>query len=519
MLGYNAEMQKRAYAYIRFSSASQRSGDSLRRQLDSCRDYAYRNGYILDEREFRDFAKSAYTQANLSEGSALAAFLTLIEKNEIPPDSCLIIESIDRLTRADIYSAFTLFGKILIKGVNIAVISTNTLYTKDSLSDISDMIQVLVHTLRSHDESKVKSVRSGANWERRQKNAIDLGTPITRECPRWLKVSKDGKKYVADKELVKNIKQVLVWRKSGLGASSIARKCNELKLKPPAKGEIWHLSLINRLIRNRALIGEYQPHKVNQETKKREPFGDPVLAYYPSVIERGLFDSVQQVNSQSKQFPRRRDNAYRNFLQGLLYCSCGASMHRKLKSTLIYDYSRYYCSASSLGVSKCQSQSTIDVEKAVIHFMSNNAPELIQFDSENEKYREAEASTLAMLEDVKVRIGRLLKVITQTNEPLQQIIEMHEELKAEKEHLEKHAEHLKDITRNVAKRWGIEADENFIQAIITGDKLKLANIRFHIARVVNRIDFSKDGCDLIISLKNGKVFEYELVQKYFDEDS
>lgn len=509
-------MQKRAYAYIRFSSASQRSGDSLRRQLDSCRDYAHKNGYILDEREFKDFAKSAYTQANLSEGSALSAFLALVEKNEITPESCLIIESIDRLTRADIYSAFTLFGSILKKGVNIAVISTNTLYTKDSLSDISDMIQVLVHTLRSHDESKVKSVRSGANWQRRQKNAIELGTPITRECPRWLKVSKDGKSYIVDKELVKNIKYVFSLRKSGFGASSIARNCNEKKLKPPGKGEIWHLSLINRLIRNRALIGEYQPHKLNKETQKREPYGEPISAYYPAVLDRGLFDSVQQINSQSKQFPGRRDNAYRNFLQGLLYCSCGVRMHRKLKSELTKDYARYYCSSSLLNATKCPSLSTNDIEHAVIWFMSEKAPEYIKFDDETQKYREAEASTLARLEDVKIQISRLVNVITSTEEPLQQLVEKHDNLKAEKEQLESHAIHLQEVNHDVAKRWGVKADMEFITAIYSNDTEKLATLRFHIARVLERIDISKDCCELKFTMKNGNTTEVVMHQNYFD---
>jgi DNA invertase Pin-like site-specific DNA recombinase len=507
----------KAFAYIRFSSSKQREGDSLRRQIESSRNYCVRNSLILDEREFKDFGKSAYKKANIKKGSALSAFLALVESGDIPSGSFLLIESIDRLSRADIYTALMLFGSIINKGIKIVEISKNQIYTEETLTQLGPMLSIMADTLRAHDESRIKGVRSSANWEKRQQNARDFATPITRECPRWLRVSQDGKNYEVIEENVRSIEFVMQLRKSGLGASTIATKCNQLQLPVPGKGKIWHLSLINRLFRNVALIGHYQPYKVNKDGQ-RVPFGDPIKSYYPSVISQDLFDSVQQINLKSKAFPKRRDRKYRNFLQGLLYCSCGASVHRKLKSNYDLDYSRYYCSKRMLGVTKCSSIDCRRIEDTVVWFMSENAPGLVNFDTFSDETTKVEAVARAKVEEYKLQIERLLNLTQhgKENEIPEVIIQRINELEYKKKLQEKIAERMAKELSDSAVYWGIKADQDFVRAIRDGESEKLALLRFQISRLVDSFDLSEDRTMLNITLKNTKSVEISITRNYFD---
>lgn len=508
---------QKAFAYIRFSSSKQKEGDSLRRQIESCRSYCVTNSLILDEREFKDFGKSAYKKANIKKGSALSAFLALVESGEIPSGSFLLIESIDRLSRADIYTALMLFGSIINKGIRIVEVSKNQTYTQETLTQLGPMLSIMAETLRAHDESRIKGVRSSANWDKRQQNARDFATPLSRECPRWLRVSSDGKKYEVLKDKVQSIEYVLQLRKSGLGASAIAKKCNELKLSVPGKGDIWHLSLINRLFKNVALIGDYQPYKVNQDGI-RVPFGEPVKAYYPQVITKDLYDSVQQVNKKSKEFPKRRDTKYRNFLQGLLYCSCGASVHRKLKSSYDLDYSRYYCSRRVLGATKCASVDCRRIEDTVVWFMSETAPGLVNFDNFSDKTRTQEAISRSKIEELNLQIQRLLNLTQHGKEEdvPSVIFERIIELENKKKLHEKIVERMVQESTDSAVYWGIKADKAFVTAIREGDSEKLSLLRFQISRLVERFDLSEDRKILKVTLKNSQSIEVSVIRNYFD---
>ncbi len=89
---------RRAYSYIRFSSAEQEKGDSLRRQTKLRDEVLQRHPeWILDESPMQDFGVSAWEGANITEG-ALGGFIVACEAGKIPRGSVLIIEQWDRLS-------------------------------------------------------------------------------------------------------------------------------------------------------------------------------------------------------------------------------------------------------------------------------------------------------------------------------------------------------------------------------------------------------------------------------------
>src|SRR5262245_50386478 len=91
-----------AFSYIRFSHPSQAEGDSLRRQTEAAKAWCEKNGVRLDtSTTLRDLGKSAFLGEHRKnpDRHALAAFLKLAEAGQVPRNSYLIIENLDRLSR------------------------------------------------------------------------------------------------------------------------------------------------------------------------------------------------------------------------------------------------------------------------------------------------------------------------------------------------------------------------------------------------------------------------------------
>src|SRR5580693_3466918 len=98
-------LKPQAYSYLRMSTELQLKGDSRRRQLEASRAYAEANGLELAEgAELEDIGVSAYTGANRRDG-ALGRFLEAVRAGAAKPGSCLIVESLDRLSREEVLKA------------------------------------------------------------------------------------------------------------------------------------------------------------------------------------------------------------------------------------------------------------------------------------------------------------------------------------------------------------------------------------------------------------------------------
>src|ERR1700728_3820403 len=107
----------KAYSYVRWSTPEQARGGTLERQLKLSREYAARNNLELDE-SYIDPGVSAYRGKNRFEG-ALANFTKHVESGRIPKGSCLLVESLDRLSRDKVLKALSLFISIIEAGITI----------------------------------------------------------------------------------------------------------------------------------------------------------------------------------------------------------------------------------------------------------------------------------------------------------------------------------------------------------------------------------------------------------------
>jgi DNA invertase Pin-like site-specific DNA recombinase len=167
-----------AYSYMRFSNSHQASGDSRRRQLAMAEEYAAQHNLTLDKHlSFRDLGVSAFRSKNSKEG-ALRAFLEAIEHNLVPPQSYLLVESLDRLSRDRILTAQALFLQIVSTGITIVTLTDGRSYSLEGINQNPlDLIVSLVVMMRANEESEMKSRRVRAaflHWQHGEESIVEV---------------------------------------------------------------------------------------------------------------------------------------------------------------------------------------------------------------------------------------------------------------------------------------------------------------------------------------------------------
>lgn len=315
----------RAYSYVRFSFERQKFGESVRRQLESSARWCAENGVTLDESfRLRDLGVSAFRGRNAKTG-ALAAFVEAAEKGLIPPGSFLLVEALDRLSRDKVSEALKLFLKILSLGIKIVTTDPVKVHSAESVNDITGILEPLIGFSEANKSSDLKSRRVKDSWERRHatvragskpptKASLLAGKPLpSRHCPWWLSLNERTAFYDPVPERAEVIRTLFRMRADGCGVNTIQKALNAGKVKP-RYSNVWTNTTILTYLRNRAVLGEYQPC-VTVEGKE-VPSGEPVADYYPAVVDTDLFHRAQRVVVSRG---RKQADTGLNLFQGLLF--------------------------------------------------------------------------------------------------------------------------------------------------------------------------------------------------------
>jgi DNA invertase Pin-like site-specific DNA recombinase len=313
-----------AVSYIRFSSMKQAQGASLQRQLEATQAYCQRHGLTLDESlSSRDLGVSAWSGANTERG-ALGRFLELVKNGHVRPGTRLIVENLDRLSRQAPLDAFETIRQLLKAGIVIVTLMDNQEYDTDSVNG-GQVFVLLGHLQRAHQESQTKSERVKDAWARKRRNAANK--PITANCPGWLRMKANKSGYELVPERVKTIKRILQLIVDGQGYETTSKLLNHeqvplLVRSRLKKAQCWQTSTIAKLVGNRHLIGEYQPHV--GKGKNRKPIGDPIPDYFPAAVSKSLFYSSLEARNSRRSKPGRPCHRV-NLLSGLVFDLKGSS--------------------------------------------------------------------------------------------------------------------------------------------------------------------------------------------------
>ncbi len=254
---------------------------------------------ILDKSLRPDRGLSAFDETNLTKGS-LGQFHKKVLAKAIPEGSILLVENLDRLTRASPTHAILLFTDFVRNGIEIITTHDGKSFTEESLNEnFANIFDPFLKMGRGHDESKRKRKDSLNNWKRKRAEAVlPKGKRMTAQCPGWLRLSEDRRSYIPDTKRVAIIKKIFRWKRRDKGNRWIARELNKLGEEPWGRGKRrgngWHESYIQKLVSTRALVGEFQAWQ--GKGKNRTKAGNVIKGYFPEVLKPAVFNSIKHKN-------------------------------------------------------------------------------------------------------------------------------------------------------------------------------------------------------------------------------
>ncbi|RUW74819.1 MULTISPECIES: recombinase family protein [unclassified Mesorhizobium] len=313
-----------AYSYVRMSTDIQLKGDSLRRQEQASKLYAEQNDLqLVEDFKLEDIGVSAFKGANVVSG-ALGKFLTLIKSGGVPKGSYLLVESLDRISRQQIMDSLTVFFDIIRNGVSVVTLADSHVYRAGE-AEITDILYSLIILSRAYEESATKSLRVGEAWRNKRDNASHK--KLTKMAPAWVQLREDRSTFDLIPEKAEIVRQIFQMADAGHGSFAIARRLNQTGVPTFTKSNGWHESYVTKILRSRAALGEFQPHRYDDKGK-RIPSGDPVADYFPGLVDEDQFLRIQASRRRRLvEGAGRKGPEYRNLFTKIAKCHyCGEPM-------------------------------------------------------------------------------------------------------------------------------------------------------------------------------------------------
>lgn len=281
-----------AYSYIRMSTAVQLRGDSLRRQKRLSKEFAERHKLQLVEKfQLHDIGVSAFRGANVARGSALGGFVEAVRAGKIPRGSYLIMEHLDRFSREKPRISLERLLSLVNAGINIATTFDDRIYSAEDDGIDRQLDRVMWILSNSYDESEKKRKRLSEAWQQKR----DRDKTLTSICPLWLRFDKRNAEFSIISERQKVVQQIFEYSAEGLGSYSVVKRLVAERVSAFRGKKGWSTSSVSKLLTNRAVLGEFQPHRMKVD--KRIPDGPPRKGYFPAVISESLFYRSERARS------------------------------------------------------------------------------------------------------------------------------------------------------------------------------------------------------------------------------
>lgn len=275
----------RVYSYLRFSDPKQAAGSSADRQLEYAKRWAAERGMALDsELSMQDEGLSAYHQRHVTRG-ALGAFLAAVDAGHIPAGSVLVVEGLDRLSRAEPLLAQAQLGQIVNAGISVVTASDGREYNRERLkAQPMDLVYSLLVMIRAHEESDTKSKRVRAAIHRQCSGWLAgtwKGVIRNGKDPHWVRMGTAG--FELAPERAEAVRLAITMFQEGHGAVRIMRALDERGLQLTNGGN--PAQQLYRILRNRALIGEKVLEVDGQSYR--------LPGYYPALLPEDEFSGLQ----------------------------------------------------------------------------------------------------------------------------------------------------------------------------------------------------------------------------------
>jgi DNA invertase Pin-like site-specific DNA recombinase len=404
---------RRAYSYIRFSSKKQEKGDSVRRQKSLAENYCEANNLILDNELKVDDGISAYNGDNREFGQ-LKYFLDKIENGDIEPGSYLLVEALDRLSRANMWSACQLLRDIVYKDIEVITLTDNKVYNKDNINDLGKAFDMLITFALANEESVRKSDITKRTWQGKQEKAKNDKTPKTAILPWWLELDKQKNKIIVKEKEAKIVVDIFNKYCDGYGRLRLTQYLNSTyspvvhanKRIPKA----WYESSVSHVLKNEAVIGvhEFFDREANQKVKIND--------YFPPVINSELWWQSKVVRkSKSSTFTGGRQ-PIKNIFSHLVFCEiCKGPIMRASNTLKVSDTEnktvyKMVCQNGRSGKTGCGSSGWLyeDVELLLLNNLELNFDKILGVDDGLIGEKE---NSIAMMEEELSKVNESINIL------------------------------------------------------------------------------------------------------------
>lgn len=411
----------KVYSYLRFSDARQSAGSSADRQAQYAAKWAKDRGLTLDETlSLRDEGLSAFHQHHVKQG-ALGTFLRAVDDGRIPHGSVLVVEGLDRLSRAEPIQAQAQLAQIVNAGITVVTASDGREYNRERLkANPMDLVYSLLVMIRAHEESDTKSKRVKAAIRRlceQWQSGAYRGLIRNGKDPNWLEW-RDGAWHVIPAR-VEAIRAAINLYKAGHGSIAIVERLNAAGLRVTGSGTT--ASHLYKVFRLAALIGT----KVLAIDGK-----DYSLAcYYPAILSQEEYDELQALGQ--SRFRRKGKGEIPGIITGLriTHCGyCGSAMvaqnlmgrGRDEQGNVRNSHRRLAC-CSQQAKRHCpigSSTSVAPIEQALLHYCSDqmNLNRLLDNSDVDQPVRERLATARARVTELEKQLERLTNILLQDDD-------------------------------------------------------------------------------------------------------
>lgn len=340
--------------------------------------WAAEHGLQLDESlSLRDEGLSAFHQTHVKRG-ALGAFLNAVESGRVPDGSVLVVEGLDRLSRAEPIQAQAQLAQIVNAGISVVTASDGKVYSRAQLkAQPMDLVYSLLVMIRAHEESDTKSKRVTAAIVKRCRDwqaGTWRGKLRQGKDPHWLRETADG--WELDPDRAKAVQEMVRLYMAG---NSGRRMMDKLAAAGTlAAAGVTAAENFYRILKNKALIG-VKAIKAGGEEFELE-------GYYPPVLTPEEWSELRAVGGQrGRRGARTGAGDVPHVITGLGitfcgYCGCamsGQNLFGKIKKRgdkLSPGYRRLLCAGQQYPSGRCahpKSRSVAPIEAALMDFCSD----------------------------------------------------------------------------------------------------------------------------------------------------
>jgi hypothetical protein len=332
------EAARTAVSLLRWSTKGQRLGHSELRQLEKADSFVRDESLLLLDRIVLDGVSGF-------QGWPLQHLVTRVERGELKFD-VLLVEALDRLSRAKPRRTFTLFLRLIDAGIEIVTFNPFRRYTEQEIDNNHlALFETLMLMVVANTDSERKSGLNADKWSARR-------TMVSEDNPRdvltarsfgWLRcVEEGGKRWFEPipgrAELVE-----WIWTETANGRSqeSIVHELNQ-RNEPcfgngKRIGKMWRNSHVRAILKSKAPAGILETGRVewvHDKDKDRYRRQRVEMREIPNRLPKIIDDDDVIIRVQAMVTQRAVQVVTRvgiqSTLAGLTTCAlCGASMTRK----------------------------------------------------------------------------------------------------------------------------------------------------------------------------------------------